>query len=258
MRIVLTCIAFLVILCSVSLAALPDELVLYMPFDSNTASDKIVRDMSKYGNNGTVIGTPKIVAGHKGEAMDFNGTTDTIEILTSESLAKTANRMSLVAWVFPRTDTQVEIITKWDGTLNGVIHFELVAGGIVRFTMRRAEAAADAMITDSRTTAGKFTINKWTHIAETYDGTTARVYVNGEEVLNVACTGVMRDNKDMKWWIGSLYGSQGRWFNGLIDEVYIWSKALSVDEIKKSMESTIVTSVEKTNKLATSWGSIKY
>jgi len=124
--------------------------------------------------------------------------------------------------------------------------------------MRRADAAADAVMIDLRTPGGKFPINKWSHIAEVYDGKTARIYVNGVEVLNGACTGVMRESKDMKWWIGSLYGSQGRWFNGLIDEVYIWSKALTADEVKKSAEDTlIVATVEKSGKIATAWGIMK-
>ncbi len=130
MRIVLASFAFLVVLCSVSLAAMPDELVLYMPFDSNTIAGKTVRDMSKYGNNGTIIGAPKTATGYKLDALDFNGTADSVEIVTSASLAKTATQMSLSAWVYPRTDAQVEVITKWDGTLNGIIHFELQAGGI--------------------------------------------------------------------------------------------------------------------------------
>jgi len=248
----------LVVLCSISLAALPNELVLYMPFDGNTISGKTVKDMSKYGNNGTIVGAPKVAAGHIGDALDFNGTSDTVEIVTSDSLAKTASQMSLSAWVYPRADAQIEVITKWDGALNGVIHFELLAGGIIRFTMRRADAAADAVMIDLRTPGGKFPINKWSHIAEVYDGKTARIYVNGTEVLNGACTGVMRESKDMKWWIGSLYGSQGRWFNGLIDEVYIWSKALTADEVKKSAEDTLIAApVEKSGKIATAWGIMK-
>ena len=258
MKIILTIFAFLVVLCSVSLAALPNELVLYMPFDSNTISGKTVKDMSKYGNNGTMLGEPKIGKGRIGDALDFNGTADGVEILTSESLAKTATQMSLTAWVNPRIDSQIEVITKWDGSVNGVIHFELSAGGGIRFCMRSGTAAADAIMIDLKTPGGKFTTNKWTHMAETYDGKTARIYVDGVEVLNGACTGVMRDNEDMKWWIGCLYGTQGRWFGGLIDEVSIWSKALTPEEIKKSMDGTLINAaVDKTGKLATKWGDIK-
>lgn len=254
---------FLALICSVSFAAAPDELVLYMSFDKNTVNaDKTVIDLSKYGNNGIMLGAPKVAAGHKGEALDFNGASDGVEIKTSDSLAKTAKQISMEAWIFPRLDAQIEIITKWDGVANGIIHFEIQAGGIIRYCMRRvdpANAAADIVMVDLKTPGGKFKLNEWTHIAETYDGKTARIYVNGAEVLNGACAGEMRDNKDTKWWIGCLYGTQGRWFGGLIDEVRIWSKVLTPDEVKKAMDGTLVSNiaVEKENKLPTVWGQLK-
>ena len=141
--------------------------------------------------------------------------------------------------------------------------FEIQAGGIVRYTMRKADpanAATDITIVDLKTPGKNFTLNQWSHIAETYDGKTARIYVNGTEVLNGAGSGDMRDNKDVKWWIGCLYGTQGRWFGGLIDDVRIWSKVLTPDEVKKAMDGTIlagVTAVDKESKLATAWGQLK-
>jgi len=259
MKTILISFTFLVILCSVSLAAMPNDLILYMPFEGNTIVGKTVKDLSKYGNDGTMVGNPKVGKGNKGEALDFNGSSDGVEMQPSESFSKTINAMSLTAWINPRVDGQIEIITKWDGLLNGVIHFELLAGGIIRFCMRSGNNAADAIMIDLRTPGGKFPLNKWAHIAEIYDGKTARVYVDGVEVMNSACSGTMRDNKEMKWWIGCLYGTQGRWFGGLIDEVSIWSRALTPDEVKKSMDGTLISaSVEKAGKLATTWGGIKH
>ena len=113
----------LALVCSVSFAAAPDELVLYMSFDGNTVAGGKVNDLSKYGNNGVLKGAPKVAAGHKGDALDFNGSSDSVEILTSESLAKTANQITLEAWVFSRKDGSVDVISKWDAVLNGIIHF---------------------------------------------------------------------------------------------------------------------------------------
>lgn len=258
MKFMLISLTFLAILCSVSLGAMPNELILYMSFDNNTIDGKTVKDLSKYGNNGTMLGAPKFDKGHQGDAILFNGASDGVEMEPSESFSKTINQMSLAAWVKPSIDAQIEVITKWDGLLNGVIHFELQAGGIIRFCMRSGNNAADAIMTDSKTPGGAFSTNEWSHIAEVYDGKAAKIYVNGEEVLNVACSGTMRDNENMKWWIGCLYGTQGRWFGGLIDEVSIWSKALTPDEVKKSMDGTLINaSVEKAGKIATTWGYLR-
>ena len=252
---ILVIFMFLALICSVAFAAMPDDLVLYMSFDGNTIANKTVNDLSKYGNNGVMLGAPKVAGGHKGDALDFNGASDGVEIVTSESLAKTAKQISLEAWIFPRLDAQIEVITKWDGVLNGIVHFEIQAGGIIRYCMRNAN---DATIVDLKTPGGSFKLNEWSHLAETYDGKTARIYVNGVEVLNGACAGDMRDNKDIKWWIGCLYTTQARWFGGLIDEVRIWSRVLTADDVKKSMDGTLVgAAVEKESKLTTTWGLMK-
>ena len=67
----------------------------------------------------------------------------------------------------------------------------------------------------------------------------------------------MRDNANVKLWIGSMYATD-RWFDGMIDEVCIWSKALTPDELKKSIQGTLISAAVTTSgKLAVAWGNIK-
>ena len=100
-------------------------------------------------------------------------------------------------------------------------------------------------------------LETWVHVAEVYDGATAAVYFNGEEIQSVPGTGDMRENENVKWWIGSMYATD-RWFNGMIDEVCIWSKALSPGEIQQSMEGSLVgAAVSSSGKLSATWGRIK-
>ena len=244
----------LTMICSISYAAMPDDLVLYMSFDSGTVGGGQVKDLSKYGNNGVIKGNPKTVNGKMGSALEFNGSSDSVEILASDSLSKTASQITMEAWVLSTKDAQVDVISKWDNVMNGIIHFEFQAGGVIRFCMRDKN---DATITNLLTPAGKLPLKEWVHVTETYDGKVAKIYVNGSEVLSGNCSGSMRDNKDIKFWIGSMYATD-RWFGGMIDEVRIWSRALAVDEIKKSMEGTIVgMAVNKEGKLASTWGMLK-
>ena len=56
--------------------------------------------------------------------------------------------------------------------------------------------------------------------------------------------------------IGS-WGATGQKFNGIIDEVQIWDKALSVAEIAESM-GNLTTSVSPAGAITTTWGNIKY
>jgi len=100
--------------------------------------------------------------------------------------------------------------------------------------------------------------NAWSHVAETYDGKAANVYFDGVEVHSQNGSGDMRENPDVKWWIGAMY-AQGRWFDGLIDEVRIWDRALSEEEIKEYMDkgASDLLAVNREGKLANIWGQIK-
>lgn len=245
--------SFLLALCSAASAAIPEELVLYMSFDGNTVGGGEVQDLSNYGNNGIIVGDPGVVPGYRGDALDFNGG-DSVEIVTSESLASTASTITMEAWVYTRADGTAEIMSKWDNVLNGIIHFEAASGGNMRFCMRRDD---DSKAADFTTAAGGLDLETWVHVAEVYDGATATVYFNGEEIQSVPGTGDMRENEDAKWWIGSMYATD-RWFNGMIDEVCIWSKALSPGEIQQSMEGALVgAAVSSSDKLSTTWGRMK-
>jgi len=239
----------------ISFAEIPKDLVLYMTFDKDAISGKEAKDLSQNGNNGTIIGGPKVVDGYIGQALDFNGASDSVEIATSESLAKTAGEMTMEAWVYTRADGTAEVISKWDNVMNGIIHFEAAAGGNMRFCMRKKD---DSFVVNFTTGKGGLDLDTWVHVAEVYDGKTATVYFDGVEIQSMAASGDMRENADVKWWIGSMY-AQGRWLNGMLDEVRIWTRALSEKEINENMdkEVTELLAVNKAGKLATIWGQVK-
>jgi len=212
---------------------LPPELVLYMPFESDTITGREVKDITSYGNNGIIINDPKIVKGYRGDALDF--TNDSIEVGISESLSRTVSEITMEVWAFARTRSMNDIISRWDYDRDGIIHLEVRAGGQIRFCMRNDDNLAFIDLT----TATSFPAGEWVHIAATYDGETARIYLNGVQVANRGSIGIMRDNDAVRLWIGSMHGAD-RWFDGMIDEVCIWSKALNPEEIRKSMDGTLI------------------
>lgn len=72
-------------------------------------------------------------------------------------------------------------------------------------------------------------LNTWTHIAGVYDGSDMIVYINGIESTRTSSTGTtFAGNAALL--IGG--GSDDIFFNGNIDEVMIWNRALTADEIK--------------------------
>lgn len=244
---------FSIILCSITMAAMPDELVLYMSFDSGTIGNEEVTDLSKYGNNGTIVGDLPTAAGYRGDALDF-ASSASVEIVTSESLATTIGVITMEAWIYTGVDGTSEIISKWDNAMNGIIHFEARGGGNMRFCMRKED---DSKVADFTSGVGGLEIETWVHVAEVYDGSDATIYYDGVEIQTVAGVGEMRENEDVKWWIGSMYATD-RWFKGMIDEVRIWNKALTPDEIQMSIEGTLIDlAVASKDKLTSTWGKIK-
>ena len=83
-------------------------------------------------------------------------------------------------------------------------------------------------------------VNSWSHLALTYNGTTARLYVDGAQVSQAAIsggpiqasTGALRIGGNAPW---------GEYFHGLIDEVRVYRKVLTAAEITADMAKPVVT-----------------
>jgi hypothetical protein len=80
-------------------------------------------------------------------------------------------------------------------------------------------------------------LDEWYHIAVTYDGSVAKLYVDGNEEASRQKTGLhdMSVNylDDGAFMIGQSFG--GRWFDGEISDVRIWSVARTRMEINNNM-----------------------
>ena len=79
--------------------------------------------------------------------------------------------------------------------------------------------------------------NAWTHLAATYDGATLRLYVNGTQVASTAKTGTIAVSAGALTIGGDpLYG---QYFTGRIDEVRIYSSALTQTQVQTDMATPI-------------------
>ena len=80
-------------------------------------------------------------------------------------------------------------------------------------------------------------LDTWTHLAVTFDGTSLRLYVNGNLEQTTAVSGAM-SGSDGPLRIGG-NAVWDEWFDGLIDELRIYSRALSPTEIQTDMNTPI-------------------
>jgi hypothetical protein len=86
--------------------------------------------------------------------------------------------------------------------------------------------------------AGKVPVNEWAHIAVTWDGTTRRHFIDGEEVGARAETGGI-SNTTSEIRIGSDVAYQFSPIGGAMDEVRFWNVARTKDQIRANITKTI-------------------
>ena len=96
---------------------------------------------------------------------------------------------------------------------------------------------------------------QWYYLVLTQDKDKAIMYIDGKKDGEADSGGDVRMDFGVHGMsIGANTGNSN-FFNGTIDEVKMWSVALTAEEVKKNMDQALA--VEVHNKLATTWGKIK-
>jgi len=227
-----------------------DSLKLYLPFEEGTG--KVAKDKSGNGNDGTLEPGTKWIEGQYGKAISLNGKDSGVTVPDSDSL-DTPDEITVEAWIYPLSANvdYPEIVLKGYGTA-----FELTM-------MQNLSIDWEFHIGGWKTInsgAGAVEFKKWFHAAGTYDGKATRVYVNGVEKSTAAHSGAFGVN-DAPVLVGyRLRNMQtpDMFFEGIIDDVAIYNRALTEKEIKADMEQGVLpAAVQLAGKLTTTWSYIK-
>lgn len=188
-------------------------------------------DSSGNANDGTLTNGPVWTNGKVRGALVFNGSNSYVNVPDNTSLQ--AAQITLSAWMNslntnPSGGAQQAIIAKDDGVQRA---FNLkIAGGKIQLAMSYSTTAKAV----SGTTA--LLSNTWYFVAGTYDGATLRVYVNGVlEASLAASLPVGWDNAQPLSIGGRSNISPAVGFNGTVDEVRMYNRALSQTEIQALM-----------------------
>ncbi|HVY07504.1 MAG TPA: LamG-like jellyroll fold domain-containing protein [Burkholderiales bacterium] len=199
-------------------------------YSFNEGAGTTVADVSGNGNNGTISGASWSTTGKFGNALTFNGTSARVTVANSTSL-KLASGMTLEAWVYP---TQTP--TGWRAVIGkNVDGYYLMASTDVG---NRPGAGGTWTGGNQNTIApSAIPVNTWTHLATTFDGATVRVFVNGVQVASQAQTTALAPTTGTLQIGGDSYPSE--YFAGRIDEVRIYSRALSAAQIQADMTTPV-------------------
>ena len=106
----------------------------------------------------------------------------------------------------------------------------LVEGGSLKFDLANLASAASTTLPPA---------NSWTHVAGTYDGTSITLWVNGQPLTVVAASGPISVSSD-PFFIGAKAptGTAGDFFQGVVDDVRVYSRALSAAEIQALVDGS--------------------
>ncbi len=172
------------------------------------------------------------VNGTFGSALSFDGTNDYASVPTSTSIepAGGMTQITMEAWVYVSSMTNNYQVAVMKGNLDAEIdvrpEWNAVRWGITNVSNVR-------VVKD--TNVG-FVLNRWFHLAITYDGSNIKLYVNGTYQDSMPHLGKVRSSGN-----GLLLGvySNDYWFNGVIDEVRIYNRSLSQVDIQVDMNSSL-------------------
>ncbi|MFH1229262.1 MAG: LamG-like jellyroll fold domain-containing protein [Candidatus Aenigmatarchaeota archaeon] len=157
------------------------------------------------------------VGGKSGNALSFDGVDDYVEIL--HPAGDLAGPLTFAAWIYPRGDgILINKENSWEVA---------VVGGIIQWAFNNVNPGW-AWIS----TGYAAPLNQWTHIAVVYDSSANQVrsYANGALVSTVSISGSIATTAD-NLRIGARTAFS-QYFNGMMDEVKVWDKALSASEVQ--------------------------
>jgi hypothetical protein len=152
--------------------------------------------------------------------------------------------MTVEAWVFPATNTGKRDILIKEGTGVDVYNLYADAGD------RKPEVNVLVGGSNQSTPGTQLAVNAWTHLAGAYDGTTLRIYINGVEAGSKNLSGPIATSAGpLRIGGNSLWGE---FFQGRLDEIRIYNRALTAAEIQSDMITPVSQAVDNPTVIITS------
>ena len=225
-------------------------LVLNFSFDEG--SGDVAMDLSGNGHDGK-IDKPSWVDGKIGGALKFGGAGSGTWVTVESTDALNVNECTFMAWINAETwDGTRQIVGKSvHGGCSGRAQYGLFSEGGTFKLRFETESGRNDINADLPAT------NEWVHVAFTNDGEMAQLYVNAEVVSEGDVPGVLRSIDDPLR-IAQDCDRANNVFAGMIDEVRLWNRALSGDDIAVLMDlGANATPVDPKDKISTTWGSLK-
>ena len=209
---------------------LDPDLVAWYRFEG--ALDGIVEDSSGNALHGTCVACPMPTLGVVGQAAAFDGETQFIQLPGSPAFDLT-EAFTVAAWAkletWPTAPVVSTIIGRpvGDGVNNSWEIYGRLTSGVPRMHYNLSDTPSSSI----GAAVEVFDASDWLHVALTWDGSTARMYLSGEVRAERSITHIAYDEQAPRIGADFDYGEDAGFLEGAIDEVRIYSRALTEEEV---------------------------
>jgi len=215
-----------------------DDCVLYLPFTRNLRAGvnddgTTVYDRSNFGNHGTIYGAVWQTLPSGKSALSFDGVDDYVEVPDSASLKNITDKVTIIVWINPKSYTDAD--GKESVIVAKVYQYWLMLTSDGGFRFR----VYDGTVRFFESPSGIVELNKWQMLAVSFDRPNVKLFRNGEVVRESSTFDYAATPNDEPFRIAS-WDPVGYIVNGTIDEVRIYNRALSEEEINRLFELTRV------------------
>ncbi len=236
-----------------------DDIIAFWTFDSDSGGKAI--DVSGNGHDGTYDLGASRDSGKLGSGAQLDGQKGQVITIQNSDDLNVTKELSIVAWV------------KWNK--GGIVHGEPRQWPMIVSKIPINEAyllfldTGDGVNPDKPSIAFRMkgpgtvystvtvTDQTWYHAAGTYDGKSVKIYIDGELSNELNASAAIATTSDVLT-IGANSNASSNRFDGVIDEVGIFNRALTPDEVKTVMNGyEKMLAVDLRDKLPIMWGMLK-
>lgn len=239
-----------------------DGLVSFWTFDQRDIQENMLRDV--WGHNHGMMTDTEIGPGKIGEALTFNGTSSLVSIANDASLELT-DAFTLEAWlnlgVWQVAERHI-ILGHYDQN-QGKRHIQFACKPDVGISAYLGHSNGTAYVQVQSGAQHPEWVSNWVHATTTWakdDDGLPRIYIDGEELEGYESQQPWEDElsmNDLPWTIGAMPGFN-RFFEGAIDELRVYSRRLTDEEIRaNSLVESNTLAVKPTGKLAVTWSGLR-
>lgn len=169
-----------------------------------------------------------------GKSLSFNGSTAG----ATSPITVPTTAFSVSFWMNARTWEASDSLVDWadSGPVNGFTFTQITSP-----TNNVSFVTYDAVGQQSAISSGFMALNRWYHVTATYAVNSVKLYIDGTQV-GATDTSATMTNATQTLTLGKRSAAASNYFNGLLDEVCVWNRVLTQDEVTALARNHIVSS----------------